>query len=107
MDEVDWTVVYIYRNYGCGIGNVFLFDDAMFPHICCTLQIQEKIEEDNFNGHNVAWLSPIMEGLRREMKKMLKIWGIRDSSVKVINEQIALRLGLIKACVAAGAGTHI
>lgn len=54
MDEVDWTVVYIYRNYGCGIGNVFLFDDAMFPHICCTLKIQEKIEEDNFNGLPVS-----------------------------------------------------
>lgn len=58
------------------------------------------------NGHNVAWMPPVMESLKREMKKMLKIWGIRDSSVKVINEQIALRQGLIKACVAADAGTH-
>ena len=49
------------------------------------------------NGHRPEWLPPVMDGLKQELRKKLRIWNIKDSSVKVINEKIAQAKGLIKS----------
>ena len=51
------------------------------------------------NGHEKAWLVPVMDQLKITMKKMLKLWGLNDSCVKVMNEKMALSKGLISAVV--------
>lgn len=47
------------------------------------------------NGHPKEWLPPLQDQLKKSMRKMLRIWGIKDVSVKVINDQIARSYGLI------------
>ncbi|MGM9816164.1 MAG: hypothetical protein ACI304_03800 [Lepagella sp.] len=49
------------------------------------------------NGHRDEWLPPVMDGLKQELRKKLRIWNIKDSSIKVINEKIAQAKGLIKS----------
>ena len=46
-------------------------------------------------GHRKSWLPPVLDQLKKSMKKTLKLWGLSDASVKVMNEQIALSRGLI------------
>ena len=46
-------------------------------------------------GHRIEWLPPLQDLLRKRMKKMLKIWGVDDSNVKVINDDFARKRGLI------------
>ena len=46
-------------------------------------------------GHKKDWLPPVLDQMKKSMKKMLKLWGIKDSSVKVINEHMALSKGMI------------
>ena len=46
-------------------------------------------------GHQTAWLPPVLDQLKKSMKKMLKLWGMNDAAVKVLNEHIALSKGLI------------
>lgn len=47
------------------------------------------------NGHRREWLLPVLDQLKRTMKKSLKLWGFDDSCVKVVNEQDALGKGLV------------
>ena len=47
------------------------------------------------NGHQREWLPPVLDQLKITMKKALKLWGIDDACVKVVNEQGALSKGLI------------
>ena len=47
------------------------------------------------NGHPREWLSPVLDQLKKTMKKSLKLWGFDDACVKVLNEQGALSKGLI------------
>ncbi len=47
------------------------------------------------NGHQREWLPPVLDQLKVMMKKTLKLWGINDSCVKVVNEQGAFNMGLI------------
>lgn len=47
------------------------------------------------NGYQRAWLPPVLDQLKRTMKKSLKLWGFDDACVKVENEQSALSKGLI------------
>ena len=47
------------------------------------------------NGHPREWLYPVHDKLKMMMKKTLKLWGIDDACVKVVNEQGALSKGLI------------
>ena len=51
------------------------------------------------NGHRLDWLNPIMEWLKRDLKDVLKLWGMKDSNVKVYNEQIAKEHNFIVAFV--------
>lgn len=46
-------------------------------------------------GHQENWLPPIMEALKVKMKHLLRLYNVLDTSVKVINENIAQNLGLI------------
>lgn len=47
-------------------------------------------------GHQTAWLPPVLDQLKKSMKKMLKLWGLNDACIKVLNEHMALSKGLIK-----------
>jgi hypothetical protein len=47
------------------------------------------------NGHQREWLLPMLDQLKSTMKKSLKLWGVDDACVKVVNEQGALGKGLI------------
>ena len=47
------------------------------------------------NGHQREWLPPVQDQLKKMMKKSLKLWGVDDACVKVVNEQGALDKGLI------------
>lgn len=42
------------------------------------------------------WLIPVLASLKKELKPMLKCWNIPDSNVKVINEDDARNLKIIK-----------
>lgn len=42
------------------------------------------------------WLIPVMDSLKKELKPILAIWNIPDSNLKVVNEEDARRLTLIK-----------
>ena len=46
-------------------------------------------------NQRVEWLSPVSDALKKEMKPILKCWGILDSDLKVVNEDIARNLHLI------------
>ena len=46
-------------------------------------------------NHRKEWLSPVSDALKKEMKPLLKCWGIPDSNLKVINEDIARERELI------------
>lgn len=46
-------------------------------------------------NHRMEWLLPVSDALKKEMKPILKCWGIPDSNLKVINEDIARNLQLI------------
>ena len=48
------------------------------------------------SGHKKEWLPPILNALKREMRKTLKIWNIDDVAVKVINAERAQFLGIIQ-----------
>lgn len=50
-------------------------------------------------GHEKAWCVPVQDLLKVTMKKMLKLWGLKDICVKVMNEKTALSKGLISAIV--------
>ena len=47
------------------------------------------------NGHQREWLPPVLDQLKKMMKKVLKLWGLDDACVKVVNEQGAISKGLI------------
>lgn len=47
------------------------------------------------NGYQRSWLPPVLDQLKRMMKRSLKLWGFDDACVKVVNEQSALNKGLI------------
>lgn len=41
------------------------------------------------HGHKEEWLPPVMDELKSELRHVLKIWRIKDTEVKVINEKTA------------------
>lgn len=41
------------------------------------------------HGHKEEWLPPVMDALKSKVRHLLKVWRIKDTSVKVINETIA------------------
>lgn len=47
------------------------------------------------HGHKEEWLPPVMDALKSEVRHLLKLWNIKDTSVKVINETIAKDWGVI------------
>lgn len=51
------------------------------------------------HGHLLDWLTGLTDVLRQEMKEVVKEWNIRDSNVKVFNEESALENNLIVAYV--------
>ena len=44
------------------------------------------------NGHEISWLPPVMEGLKRKLRAEIKIW---NQDVVVYNDTLALEKGLI------------
>ncbi len=51
------------------------------------------------HGHHLDWLNGLTDALRKEMKDVVKEWNLRDSNVKVYNEQTALENDLIVAYI--------
>ena len=51
------------------------------------------------HGHQLDWLSGLMDALRKELKDVVKQWNLRDSNVKVYNETTALENKLIVAYI--------
>lgn len=47
------------------------------------------------HGHQLDWLSGLIDALRKEMKDVVKAWNLRDSNIKVFNEQSALENNII------------
>ena len=47
------------------------------------------------NGHPMSWLTPVLDHLKKMMKKNLKLWGFNDACVKVVNEELAFSKDLI------------
>ena len=46
-------------------------------------------------GHPRNWLQPLLDQIKKCMKRSLKLWGINDASVKVMNEVIARDRGIV------------
>ena len=46
--------------------------------------------------HKDDWLIPISDDLKSKMKTIFRLWNIPDTSLKVLNEDMARRKGLIK-----------
>lgn len=51
------------------------------------------------HGHKLEWLDGLMNAFRQEMKEVVKEWNLRDSNVKVFNEETALENHIIVAYV--------
>ena len=51
------------------------------------------------HGHRLEWLPGLIDALRKEMKDVVKQWNLRDSNIKVFNEQSALDNRLIVAYI--------
>jgi len=51
------------------------------------------------HGHQLSWLSGIMDAFKLEMTDVVKKWKLRDSNIKVFNEMTALENGLIVAYI--------
>ena len=51
------------------------------------------------HGHQLSWLPGLIDALRQEMKDVVKKWNLRDSNIKVFNEQLALDNRLIIAYI--------
>ena len=49
------------------------------------------------HGHQLDWLPGLMDALRGEMKDVVKEWNLRDSNVKVFNEETAFENHIIVA----------
>lgn len=47
-------------------------------------------------NHQASWLASVSDDLKSKMKSIFKLWGIADSSLKVLNEDLARKVGLIK-----------
>jgi hypothetical protein len=51
------------------------------------------------HGHQLDWLLGLTDALRKELKDVVKQWNLRDSNVKVYNEESALENKLIVAYI--------
>jgi len=47
------------------------------------------------NGHKESWLPPIQDALKNELHSTIKTWRLGPTSVAVMNEELAMRHGLI------------
>lgn len=47
------------------------------------------------HGHKEEWLPPVMDELKSKLRHILKIWRVKDTDVKVINDTIAKKLNII------------
>lgn len=51
------------------------------------------------HGHRADWLIGLLDALKDAMREVVKQWNLRDSNIKVFNEEIALENKLIVAYV--------
>lgn len=51
------------------------------------------------HGHRVDWLIGLLDALKDAMREVVKQWNLRDSNVKVFNEEIALENKIIVAYI--------
>ena len=51
------------------------------------------------HGHQLNWLSGLMDAFREEMKDVVREWNLRDSNVQVFNEETAFEKHIIVAYV--------
>lgn len=61
-----------------------------------------KIESQNFSfiliikDHKKEWLQSVSDSLKKNIKVFLKSWNIKDSQIKVLNEELARESGWIE-----------
>lgn len=51
------------------------------------------------HGHQIDWLGGLQDAFREAMRAVIHRWGIKDYQVKVFNEEMALKNGLIAAFI--------
>jgi len=47
-------------------------------------------------GHKEEWLPPVLDALKSKVRHILKVWGVKDTSVMVLNEKYAMNRSIIK-----------
>ena len=48
------------------------------------------------NGHQEGWLPPLHDALREALRSTVKVWGLSATSVAVLNDDMARKMGLIQ-----------
>lgn len=74
-------------------------DMADFPHALRHSDLSKTMSYRFFlvvRGHKKEWLMPLQNALFSRMSRLLQIWNIRSSSVKVVNDVMAHDMGLIE-----------
>ena len=51
------------------------------------------------HGHKIDWLLGLVDALREALREEVKKWNLRDSNIKVFNEETALENHLIVAYI--------
>lgn len=46
-------------------------------------------------NHEITWLIPISDELKKKLSHCFKSWNISDTSLKVYNEQLARKVGIV------------
>lgn len=78
--------------------------EAAFQRLPVNLQNTQVPTEEYkiyliIHGHQLDWLLGLTDALRKELKDVVKQWNLRDSNVKVYNEESALENKLIVAYI--------
>lgn len=46
--------------------------------------------------HENKWLPPVSDAVKQKLRPFLRLWNIKDTNIKVINESIAKEENIIK-----------
>ncbi len=78
--------------------------DEAYQRLPVNLQTTEVQSQDYkiyliIHGHQIDWLLGLIDALRVELSEVVKQWNLRDSNIKVYNEETALENKLIVAYI--------
>jgi len=74
-----------------------IFAYKELPQVCRKISLAkaEYVFYRVIKGHQEEWLPPINYQLQMDMRQLLMLWKIKDTSVKVINDVMAREMGFI------------